>query len=99
MKNFSIEEPDAPESEKILIHPTAVVHHSAEIDGSVQIGPYSVIGEGVRIGPQTRIGSHAVIEFAEIGSACQIHSHAFVGTAPQDLKYRGEKTKIIVGDG
>lgn len=84
---------------KNLIHPTATIHPSAEIADSVEIGPYTVIGENVRVGPQTRIGSHAVIEFAEIGSSCQIHSHAFVGTPPQDLKYRGENTKIIVGDG
>ena len=97
MQHFSVQQPEPFESKGV--HPTAVVHPSAEIDPSAEIGPYAVIGEEVRVGPQTRIGSHAVIEFAEIGSACRIHSHAFVGTAPQDLKYRGEKTKIIVGDG
>jgi UDP-N-acetylglucosamine acyltransferase len=97
MQHFSVEQPEPFESKGV--HPTAVIHPSAKIDPSAEIGPYAVIGEGVRVGPQTRIGSHAVIEFAEIGASCQIHSHAFVGTAPQDLKYRGEKTKIVVGDG
>ncbi|MBI2915320.1 MAG: acyl-ACP--UDP-N-acetylglucosamine O-acyltransferase [Elusimicrobia bacterium] len=99
MQSFSIQEPDKPESSKIRIHPTAVVHPTARLDETAEIGPYAVIGEGVQVGPQTRIGPHAVIEWAEIGSACQIYAHAFVGTAPQDLKYRGEKTKIVVGDG
>lgn len=98
MNPFHIEKPDHPQGERNLIHPTAVIHPSAEIDESVEIGPYTVIGEEVRIGAGTKIGSHAVIEFAEIGSACCIHSHAFIGTAPQDLKYRGEKTKIFIGE-
>jgi UDP-N-acetylglucosamine acyltransferase len=96
---FSIEEPEKRDPSRRLIHPTALIHPSSEIADSVEIGPYAVIGEEVKIGSQTRIGPHAVIEFADIGSSCQIHSHAFVGTAPQDLKYRGEKTKIIIGDG
>lgn len=99
MNPFHIEKPEEQEENKNLIHPSAVIHPSAEIADSVEIGPYTVIGEEVKIGAKTKIGSHAVIEFAEIGSACQIHSHSFVGTAPQDLKYRSEKTKIVVGDG
>src|SRR3989344_2146858 len=87
------------EPEKYKIHPTAVIHPHAQIGESVEIGPYAVIGEDVKIGSQTHVGPHAVIEFAEIGSSCQIHAHAFIGTAPQDLKYRGEKTRITIGDG
>lgn len=92
-------DPSELDSNESLIHSSAVVHRTAQIAKNVMIGPYAIIGENVKIGPGTRIGSHAVIEFAEIGSACQIFSHAFVGTAPQDLKYRGEKTKIVIGDG
>lgn len=99
MKPFEVHPPDETRPAAAGIHPTAVVHPSADIDPSVEIGAYSVIGESVKIGPRSKVGSHAVIEFAEIGSACHIHSHAFVGTAPQDLKYRGEKTKIVIGDG
>lgn len=99
MTPFHIENPEPHPETKPLIHSTAVIHPTAEIADSVEIGPYAVIGEEVKIGHQSKIGAHAVIEFAEIGSACQIHSHAFVGTAPQDLKYRGEKTKIVIGDG
>ncbi len=99
MNYFSVQEGLTPEERKSHIHPSAVIHPTAEIAETVEIGPYTVIGEGVTIGDQTKIGAHAVIEFAEIGASCQIHSHAFVGTPPQDLKYRGEKTKIIIGDG
>lgn len=99
MNQLHVEKPENHTERKSPIHPSAIIHPSAEIAESVEIGPYTVIGEEVKIGPQTRIGSHTVIEFAEIGSGCQIHSHAFVGTAPQDLKYRSEKTKIIIGDG
>ncbi len=99
MNYFSVQEGLTPEERKSRIHPTAIIHPTAELAETVEVGPYTVIGEGVKIGDQTKIGAHAVIEFAEIGSSCQIHSHAFVGTPPQDLKYRGEKTKIIVGDG
>ena len=98
LRPFTVHEPESPNL-KTLIHPSAVIHPSAEIHETAQIGPYAVIGQGVRIGAQTKIGAHSVIEFAEIGSACQIYSQAFIGTAPQDLKYRGEETKIIVGDG
>ncbi|OGR84033.1 MAG: acyl-[acyl-carrier-protein]--UDP-N-acetylglucosamine O-acyltransferase [Elusimicrobia bacterium RIFCSPLOWO2_01_FULL_64_13] len=81
------------------MHPTSIIHPSAEIDPTAEIGPYAVIGEGTSVGPGTFVGAHAVVEFAEVGAACRIHPHAFVGTAPQDLKYRGEKTRIVIGDG
>lgn len=99
MNPFHLESSQNQPEPAVLIHSTAVIHPNAQVADSVKIGPYTVIGEDVKIGPQTQIGSHAVIEFAEIGSACQIYSHAFIGTAPQDLKYRGEKTKITIGDG
>ncbi|OGR91639.1 MAG: acyl-[acyl-carrier-protein]--UDP-N-acetylglucosamine O-acyltransferase, partial [Elusimicrobia bacterium RIFCSPLOWO2_01_FULL_59_12] len=65
----------------------------------VDIGPYAVIGEEVILHPRVRVGPHAVVEFAEVGEACQIHAGSFVGTAPQDLKYRGERTRVILGPG
>jgi len=85
--------------ESTLIHPTAVIHPSAKVEASVQIGPYAVIGENVVLGPRVTVGPHAVVEFAEVGEGCRIHAGAFVGTAPQDLKYRGEETKLILGPG
>jgi UDP-N-acetylglucosamine acyltransferase len=85
--------------ESTMIHPTAVIHPSAKVEASVQIGPYAVIGENVVLGPRVTVGPHAVVEFAEVGEGCRIHAGAYVGTAPQDLKYRGEETKLILGPG
>jgi len=81
------------------IHPTAIIHPTAKIAAGVEIGPYAVIGEDVILQTRVRVGPHAVIEFADIGEGCQIHASAFVGTAPQDLKYRGERTRIVLGPG
>ena len=82
-----------------LIHPTAIIHPTAKLGADVRIGPYAVIGEDVVLHDQVSVGPHAVIEFAEVGAGCQIFASAFVGTAPQDLKYAGEKTRLIVGPG
>jgi UDP-N-acetylglucosamine acyltransferase len=86
-------------AENPLIHPTVVIHPTARIDASVKIGPYAVIGEDVVLGPRVSVGPHAVVESAEVGEGCQIHAGAFVGTAPQDLKYRGERTRLVLGPG
>ena len=86
-------------TENPLIHSTAVLHPTARIDPTAQIGPYAVIGENTVLGPRVIVGPHAVIEYAEVGEGCRIHAGAFVGTAPQDLKYRGEQTKLMLGPG
>ncbi len=81
------------------IHPTALVDAQAELDASVSVGPYAVIGAGVHIAAGTTVGAHAVIEGpTTIGRDNTIHSHAALGGAPQDMKYRGEPTQLIVGD-
>ncbi len=82
-----------------LIHPTAIVHPTAKLDTTVKVGPYAVIGEDVVLGPRVSVGPHAVVEFADVGEACTIHAGAYVGTAPQDLKYRGERTRLSMGPG
>ena len=82
-----------------MIHSTAIIDKSAVIGQDVEIGPYAVIGENVTIGDGTFIGAHATIECAKIGQNCKIFSHASIGAAPQDLKYAGEKTIAIIGDG
>lgn len=81
-----------------MIHPTAVVDPSACIDPSAHVGPYAVIGPDTVVGKGTVIDAHAIVEYAVIGKNCHIFSHAAVGTPPQDLKYRGEATCIVVGD-
>jgi UDP-N-acetylglucosamine acyltransferase len=82
-----------------LIHPTALVSSGAELDSTVTVGPYAVIGDGVRIGAGTTIGAHSVIEGpTTIGRDNRIFTHAALGAAPQDMKYRGEPTQLSIGD-
>lgn len=82
------------------IHPSAIVAAGAELAADVAVGPYAIIGDQVRVGAGTRIGPHVVVEGpTEVGRECQIAPHAVLGTAPQDLKYRGEATRLRVGDG
>ncbi len=83
-----------------MIHPTAVVDRRAELDSTVQVAPYTVIGPKVKIGPRTRVGPHAVIEGdTTIGADNVIFQFASVGAIPQDLKYAGEPTSLVIGDG
>ena len=80
------------------IHPMAVVHSKARVGPGVEVGPFSVIGEHVSVGRGTRIASHVVIEgWTEIGENCRIFPFASIGAIPQDLKYRGEKSRVIIG--
>jgi UDP-N-acetylglucosamine acyltransferase len=83
----------------MMIHPTAVIHPKAELDLSVEVGPFAVIGEHVAIGRNTSVGAHSVIEgWTRIGEENRIFPLASVGGVPQDLKYKGEKTWLILGD-
>jgi len=82
------------------IHPTAVIHPKAELHETVQVGPYAVIGEHVRIAAHTVVGAHVVIEgWTEIGEDNQIFPGAVVGTEPQDLKYSGAPSQVVIGRG
>ena len=83
----------------LRIHPTAIVDVGAELDADVDVGPFALIGPQVHIGRGTRVGAHSVIEGrTRIGCDNQIFHHASVGAVPQDLKYRGEASELIVGD-
>lgn len=89
----------SPPPSGVEIHPTAIVDESVELGDGVSIGPYSIVGPGVSIGPGTRLGPHVLIEKdTTIGADCIIHKGAVLGTDPQDLKYGGEPTRLIVGD-
>ncbi len=81
-----------------MIHSTAIIDTTAELDSGVEVGPYSIIGPRVRIGKNTRIGPHVVIDgWTEIGEECTIFQFASLGAVPQDLKYRGEESRVIIG--
>ncbi len=82
-----------------MIDPRAIVAPDAEIADGVEIGAFSVIGAGVRIGPGTWIGPHAVINGpTTLGRDNKVFQFASVGDAPQDRKYKGEPTRLEVGD-
>ncbi|MFZ1180741.1 MAG: acyl-ACP--UDP-N-acetylglucosamine O-acyltransferase [Herbaspirillum sp.] len=81
------------------IHPSAIIAPDAQLDASVEVGAYSVIGENVRIGAGTRVGPHVVIDgHTTIGCDNRIFSFASLGSAPQDKKYAGEPTRLEIGD-
>lgn len=82
------------------IHPSAIVDPKAEIADEVEIGPYSIVGAGVSIGRGTVVGPHAVIKgCTEIGEGNRIFQFASIGEINQDLKYRGEETRLKIGNG
>lgn len=83
-----------------MIHPTAIIDSSAEIDTNVTIGPYVIIKADSRIGSGTTIGPYTTIDqYTTIGEDCQIFQYASIGGAPQDLKFHGEKTYLKIGRG
>ncbi|MED5373586.1 MAG: acyl-ACP--UDP-N-acetylglucosamine O-acyltransferase [Myxococcota bacterium] len=81
----------------MAIHATAVVDPAAEL-GDVEVGPFAVIGAGVTLEDGVRVGSHAVLQGTlSVGGGTVIHPHAVVGGDPQDLKYDGEASSLILG--
>ncbi|MEI8324562.1 MAG: acyl-[acyl-carrier-protein]--UDP-N-acetylglucosamine O-acyltransferase, partial [Betaproteobacteria bacterium] len=82
-----------------MIHATAIVDPRAELDSSVSVGAYALVGAHVRIGAGTRIGSHCVIEGrTSIGRNNEIFQFNSIGAVPQDKKYAGEPTELVIGD-
>lgn len=79
------------------IHPTAIIDPTARLGVGVEIAPFAVIGPEVQLGDRTYVGPHSVVEFSTVGEECRFLPHAFVGTEPQDLKYKGEKTRVEIG--
>jgi len=82
-----------------MIHSTAIVDPKAELDSSVEVGPYAIIGAGVKIDAGCRIGPHAVVSGpTTLGKNNRVFQFASVGEACQDLKYKDEPTELVVGD-
>ena len=82
-----------------MIHPTAIVDPAARLASDVEVGPYTIVGPHVEIGPGSRIGPHAVITgHTRIGANNRIYQFTSIGEAPQDKKYRGEPTRLEIGD-
>jgi UDP-N-acetylglucosamine acyltransferase len=81
------------------IHPSAIIDPKAQIDSSAELGPYVIIGPDVKIGARTKVGAHTVIEgHTSIGEDNVISHFSSLGGVPQDMKYKGEPTKLSIGD-
>ena len=81
------------------VHPTAIVAKGAELADGVSIGPFCVIGAKARIGPSTSLASHVVVEGStELGARNQVHPFCVLGGPPQHTAYRGEDTRLLIGD-
>lgn len=81
------------------IHPTALVDAGAELAADVEVGAYSLVGPNVKIGSGTRVGPHAVLTgLTTIGARNRIFQFSSIGEIPQDRKYGGEPTKLVIGD-
>jgi len=81
------------------IHPTAIISPDAQLEEGVEIGPYVVIGSDVKIGKNTTVGPHTVIDnLTHIGEGCHIFQFCSIGAPPQDLKFGGEKTRVVIGN-
>ena len=80
------------------IHPTAVIADGATIGKNVSVGPYSIIGEDVTLHDDVKIHAHVVVDgVTDIGAGTEIFPFAAIGTPPQDLKYKGEKSRLTIG--
>jgi len=82
------------------IHPTALIDPRAELADDVAVGPYAIIGPQVQIGAGTRIGAYVVIEgHTTLGQNNRIYQSVSLGAPPQDKKYAGEDTRLVIGNG
>jgi UDP-N-acetylglucosamine acyltransferase len=82
-----------------MVHPSAVIHSSVELDPGVTIGPFCVIGPHVHIGRGTTVEAHVVIQpWTTIGPDCRISPQAVLGGPPQDTKFKGERSDLVIGE-
>ncbi|MCP4355565.1 MAG: acyl-ACP--UDP-N-acetylglucosamine O-acyltransferase [Proteobacteria bacterium] len=81
------------------IHPSAIIEEGAQVDSSVKVGPYCVIGKNVKIGKNCNLQSHVVIQgYTTIGNDVEIYPFASLGQNPPDLKFKGEITYLEIGN-
>ncbi len=87
------------DSNETRIHPTAILSDSVEIGRGVEIGPYAILDGRIRIGDGTKIHAHAqILNSTTLGARCEVHGYALVGGKPQDRKFEGEDTEVVIGD-
>jgi UDP-N-acetylglucosamine acyltransferase len=82
-----------------VVHPTAIVHPAAQLDPTTEVGPYALVEEHVVVGPGCVIGAQVHLAgYTLIGAHNRFHTGCVIGDAPQDLRYRGEPTRLRIGD-
>jgi UDP-N-acetylglucosamine acyltransferase len=82
----------------MAIHPAAVIEPGAEVDPTCEIGPFAVVGPNVKLGPKNVLAAHAMVTgHTTLGEGNRVFPHAVLGEIPQDLKYRGEPTRLEIG--
>ena len=97
MENIKINE--SYMSDEIIIHPSASVHSNAQLHNGVVIGQGAIIGPNVIIGEGTEVGPNSIIQGkTTIGKKNKIFPNVFIGLDPQDLKFKGAQTEVIIGD-
>jgi len=83
----------------VAIHPTAIIEAGAQVGPGCDIGPYAVVGPHVRMGAGCAVGAHALVTGrTTLGQGNRVFPHAVIGEVPQDLKFRGEETTLVIGD-
>jgi UDP-N-acetylglucosamine acyltransferase len=86
------------EKKMSTIHATAVIEQGAQLGTDVKIGPYCVVGPNVKLGDRVELKSHVVVDgYTTIGDDTIVYPFASLGTAPQDLKFKGEKSELVIG--
>ena len=82
-----------------MIHPTAIIHPQAKLDPTVRVGPYAVIDAAVELGEDCVVGPQVHLTgWTKIGAGNKFHAGCVIGDAPQDLKYKDEPTRLVIGD-
>jgi UDP-N-acetylglucosamine acyltransferase len=83
----------------VTIHPSAIVDPNAQLADGVTVGAFSIVGPNVSIGANTQLHAHVIIEgYTSVGADNRFHAHSVIGGAPQDKKYAGEPTQLVIGD-
>lgn len=83
----------------VEVHPTAIVEPGAELADGVSVGPFSMVGSNVKIGARTQLLAHVVVEgHTEVGADCTIRNFSNLGGPPHHTGYRGEPTRLVIGD-
>jgi UDP-N-acetylglucosamine acyltransferase len=80
------------------VHPTAIVESDCELAAEVEVGPFTILRRGAVVGRGTTIDAHVLLEHTTIGEDCQVGYGAAIGGAPQDQRYQGEPTRVVIGD-